>query len=423
MSEERKFQDRRRAAQPDTRLRDANEQLTLAALQAQERADEWTEHVRHQAAVNADLVKHQQQLRSLTSQLTLAEQRERKRLATELHDYLAQLLVVGRLKIGRARPQAADPSLLTLMDDIDEILSKSLTYTRTLMAALSPPVLYELGLPSALRWLGEQMLTEGLTVEVRLSCEQVPMAEDQAILLYQSVRELLLNVVKHAGTPQATVRMSLDEEDMVVLCVQDDGRGSDRLWVEGKTGGEQFGLVSIRERMDAMGGWLRAESAEGQGTTVTLCLPLARPAVPEPASADVIRPQGPTRSFPPKLPGMHRVLLVDDHAMVRQGLRALLDSYSDLCVIGEAADGEEAVSMVAVSFPEFVLMDVNMPNMDGIEATKQIKAAWPATMVIGLSVNTSPQVMEAMQLAGAVAFVSKDAAAEQLHDVITRFAS
>ena len=72
-----------------------------------------------------------------------------------------------------------------------------------------------------------------------------------------------------------------------------------------------------------------------------------------------------------------RVLLVDDHAMVRQGLRSVLDGYADLAVVGEASNGEEAVSMAERLRPALVLMDVNMPRMSGVEATARIKARYP----------------------------------------------
>ena len=74
--------------------------------------------------------------------------------------------------------------------------------------------------------------------------------------------------------------------------------------------------------------------------------------------------------------------------------------------------------MVDECIPDVVLMDVNMPKMDGIEATKRIKDAHPSAIVIGLSVNDSTHIIEAMKKAGAAAFVSKDAAAEELHDTI-----
>jgi len=96
----------------------------------------------------------------------------------------------------------------------------------------------------------------------------------------------------------------------------------------------------------------------------------------------------------------------------------VLDRYEDLAVIGEATDGAEAVSMADNLIPDGVLMDINMPNMGGIEATKQIKAAHPKIVVIGLSVNNSMHMKEAMKRAGAAAFVSKEAAVEELYDTL-----
>ena len=82
-----------------------------------------------------------------------------------------------------------------------------------------------------------------------------------------------------------------------------------------------------------------------------------------------------------------RVLLVDDHAMVRQGLRSALQAYPNIQVVGEAADGEEAVLCAAQIQPAVVVMDINMSKMDGITATRLIKTQHPQIAVLGLSVD------------------------------------
>lgn len=115
-----------------------------------------------------------------------------------------------------------------------------------------------------------------------------------------------------------------------------------------------------------------------------------------------------------------RVLLVDDHAMLRQGLRTVLDEYADIEVVGEAMNGEQAVTLAKSLRPDVVIMDVNMPGMDGIEATRQLKRELPATIVVGLSVANTKHVEEVMLNAGAVAFLTKDAAIEQLHETIVQ---
>ena len=113
-----------------------------------------------------------------------------------------------------------------------------------------------------------------------------------------------------------------------------------------------------------------------------------------------------------------RVLLVDDHAMVRQGLRSVLDSYEDLEVIGEAGDGEAAISLAATLQPDVVVMDINMPRVDGIEATRRIMSTHPDIVIIGLSVQNERHIEEAMLNAGAAVFVTKERAAVQLYEAI-----
>jgi DNA-binding NarL/FixJ family response regulator len=113
-----------------------------------------------------------------------------------------------------------------------------------------------------------------------------------------------------------------------------------------------------------------------------------------------------------------QVLLVDDHAMVRQGLRSVLESYADVEVVGEAWDGLEAVNAVDQLRPAVVVMDINMPRMNGIDATARIKARYPGTIIIGLSVNAGMSNQEAMKRAGGATLIAKEAAVERLYDSI-----
>lgn len=113
-----------------------------------------------------------------------------------------------------------------------------------------------------------------------------------------------------------------------------------------------------------------------------------------------------------------RVLLVDDHSMVRQGLRSLLEGYSDIEVVGEAADGQESLACVEHLRPSVVVMDLNMPKMNGVDATAAIKSQYPETIVLGLSVNAGHDNYAAMTQAGASALLTKEAAVDQLYDLI-----
>src|SRR5688500_1752897 len=224
----------------------------------------------------AQLLLKQDQLRALAADLSLAEQRERRRLATELHDYLAQLLVLSRLKLGQARQGLSEARSVERLKEADELVNQCLTYTRTLMAELSRPVRKECGLPVALKWLAEKMQRHELQVEVLLEPESLPLPEPQGVLLFQSVRELVMNVVKHAQTSRATISLGTTSDGAVRLTVSDAGCGFEpAVSGEGTQRPIHFGLFSIRERMEALGGRFELQSVPGKGTRATLVLPAA----------------------------------------------------------------------------------------------------------------------------------------------------
>jgi DNA-binding NarL/FixJ family response regulator len=113
-----------------------------------------------------------------------------------------------------------------------------------------------------------------------------------------------------------------------------------------------------------------------------------------------------------------QVLIVDDHAKVRQGIRSILEGYADIQVVGEASTGGEAINMVTQLCPRVVLMDINMPQMNGIEATAHIMRGYPDTIIIGLSVQASTENQESMRQSGAVQLIPKEQAADLLYDTV-----
>ncbi len=401
-----------------------------ARKQAEEQWQRWTSELEQAVASRTQELMHsQERLRALTTELNLTEQRERKRFATELHDHLAQSLVVGRLKLSHARRLGVfTGKTADLLNQIEETLNDSLAYTRTLVADLTPPVLHEFGLPAALRWLSERMQRLDLTVTVEIDDQHAyTLPEDRAILLFQSARELLINVAKHAQTPHATLRLAREGEQLR-LEVVDTGAGFNLTDASDSTSSlsSKFGLFSIRERMKALGGSFELDSAVGRGTKATLVLPLPDRCPPDDAvqdddrqislAAHSVRHQPPLLT--PAKHGISRVLLVDDHAMVRQGLRSVLESYADVEVVGEACNGEEALASIGEILPSIVIMDINMPKMNGIEATRDIKARYPHMIVIGLSVNPDGSNHTLMTKAGADVLLTKEAAVEHLYSAI-----
>ncbi len=368
-----------------------------------------------------ELLLSQERLRALASDLTLTEQRERRRLATELHDYLAQLVVASRIRLGQVIPTIHEATASAALSKIDGMLDQALTYTRSLVAELSPHILYQFGLSQSLVWLGEQMKQHGLDVAVKTMAPSFALPDDQAVLLFQSVRELLFNVIKHAKVQHAAITIHVDEERRDLwICVEDEGAGFDVGDLELTRDTRcKFGLLSIRERMELLGGACQVSSVPGSGTVATLRLPLASGALlpQRPPAADAAQTLAQTSEASSR---NITILLVDDHAMVRQGLRSILDAHENLTVVGEGADGQDAVIMARALRPDVVIMDVNLPLIDGIEATRILTQEDPSLTVIGISVRNDPQVHHAMTEAGAAAFLPKESAADQLYDVILR---
>jgi PAS domain S-box-containing protein len=218
---------------------------------------------------------YQEQLRSLASQLSLTEERERRILATELHDHIGQILALTQIKLGGLRDKATGTDLESPVNEVRDLVEQVIKSTRSLTFEISPPILYELGLEAALEWFGEHLQEQhDLLVEVLQNAEPKALDNETRVLIFKVVRELMLNSVKHGHARHLRVVLGREEHNLTVE-VADDGVGFTPATPGGeikKSGG--FGLFSIRERLQHLGGRLQVESAPGQGTKVSLLIPL-----------------------------------------------------------------------------------------------------------------------------------------------------
>ncbi len=354
-------------------------------------------------ARTADLQRRTRQLRALALQLTRTEEHERRRVAQEIHDNLQQLLAVIRINIELLSRREDAAQMGDDISRIDELVGQSLAVVRTLTAELSPSVLYRSGFAAALRWL-VQWFEEQHGLHVRLTADDVPdiASEELRLALFRSVRELLMNAVKHAGVSTAKVRVGRDR-GTVKIVVSDEGIGFDASgWAarDGSMGG--LGLIGLRERIESLGGTFDLESSSGSGTRVSIVAPFAeiaeRPAVQTGLEDNRPRPGTAKRI---------RVVVVDDHAAVRDGLIRTLQEEPDIEVVGQAVDGRQSLETVRALRPDVVLMDVSLPIVDGIEATKLICAEFPEVRVIGLSMHDDAWHRGAIRAAGAVDCLDK----------------
>ena len=312
---------------------------------------------------------------------------ERARIARELHDVVAHAISVIVLQArGGRKVLATSPGEATAaFDTIEHSGEQALEEMRRLLAMLR----YDEGLGlapqrglDALDDLADSMTRMGLPVEVVREGQPVTLAAGLDLSAYRIVQEALTNALKHAGPARAQVRVSYA------------GRPARSGGHRRRTRDRHRWRLGTRPGRDPGAG--RALRRSGRGGP----LPRGR----------LCRP----RPLPARSDGVIRVLLADDQGLVRSGFRMILGAEDDMEVVGEAADGLEAVELVARLEPDVVLMDIRMPGLDGIEATRRVVQARPELRVVVLTTFDLDEYVYAALRAGASAFLLKDAKESQL---------
>ncbi len=221
------------------------------------------------------LFEYSEKLRLMSSELSLTEQRERQRIATELHDRIGQSMAVSKIKLEELKRDLSETGFKKSADEIIEIMDQLIYDTRSLTFELSPPVLFILGLEAALEWLAEQFQEKhGLRVSFQKEGGSQKLDKDIAFVLFRSTQELLINIVKHSRADFVSISMK-KSGGKVQINVKDNGVGFDPQKIEmpaNSKGG--FGIFSIRERLNYLGGQFRVEAKPGRGSNVTMVVPL-----------------------------------------------------------------------------------------------------------------------------------------------------
>ncbi|MFH5803370.1 PAS domain S-box protein [Alienimonas sp. DA493] len=409
-------------------------------VRAEEELRELNATLELQVASRTNRIRRQKaKLERLARGLAETENRERRRLAHAVHDDLQQVIAAAKMSAAGllAREQAAaaasgstesaaelaepppGPAAITV-DLLDEAMNRA----RALTQELVPTVLYDRGLVPALLALcrrSEARFQQPIAFvspagSAPPAADLVDRADPRGPLLFHAARELLFNASKHA--PRLPVRVTLESVAGAALQLEvSNPLPADKVIarrprrdVPPHVADESFGLFSLGEQAGLAGGRLSVVQYDG-AFTATLTLP-----APSSSPAAVTSMHAPVAAPPVSAPV--RVMIVDDHRIVRTALAGLLSGTDGIEVVGEAADGCEAVERVSELQPDTVVMDVTMPRMDGIEATRRVRDLMPNVRVIGLSMHDRDDMAEAMCQAGAAAYVPKGGPPEELIRVL-----
>jgi signal transduction histidine kinase len=356
--------------------------------------------LRRRARVRGEALRRRdEQLARLATELTLVEQQQRERLAAVLHDELQQLLIGAQCGLEELLQRGEPATRQGVEQRLADLVARALAVSRTLVAELNPAVLQEPRLLDMLQWLARWMRdAHGLSVQVSVAPNCVLERDDLRALLFLSVREALVNVVKHAGVKEAELSAEVQGSRLVVEVV-DHGKGfsaaADHARVAHLDG--HFGLASIHERVRLVGGAFALASQPGQGTRLTIEVPLdAAFSVAYPALL-------PVRALPPgAVQRPVRVLLGDSRPLARQALAALLRGVAEIDLVGEAGSGPELMTLAQALKPDAVVLALSLHGLGSVQTARRLHGQWPTLRIVALSDDARAGEADAMLRVGAL---------------------
>ena len=363
---------------------------------------------------NRALDRSRAELYSLSAKVLRLRDDERRRIARDLHDVTGQEVAFVLMTLGSVSGRTGGvDSIRRQLQECSEILRKVESEIRTLSYVLHPPLLDDLGLLAALEWY-VQGLEKRLDLRVHLEIHhEIPrVARDAEIALFRVVQESLTNVIRHARASNAWIRAEITPTRLH-LVIEDDGCGihADQL----SSANRGVGIAGMDQRLRQFGGRLEV-SSEGSGTVVCASIPLGGASV-----NDTVRvtdhesqPLVGDSGSDGKNQSAKRILIADDHAVTRRGIRALLEEETDLHVCGEAANGLDAVSEVDRLHPDLIILDLSMPGAGGLAVAHRLQITGSNTRVLIFTTHAYPGLERAIQDVGGNGYVLKQNASEEL---------
>ena len=298
------------------------------------------------------------------------------------------------------------------LETASELLREAQNVAHDLSARLSPPRL-GIDLCGSLQSMFRDMQQRfGLTVDANLQPAVDAIVHDDQLVVYDIVRELLFNVVKHSGQRTAGVSLQMAPTNLLRLEVSDPGQGFASLKDLDRPSDVGIGLRSIRQRLLAAGGGVVIESKHREGCRIRLTIPVELSDLPaasvqqQPdAEGGADRETAASSASPATLPSgeelLVKVLVVDDHDGTRELTSRMIMKSKGLLLVGAAADGAEGLRLIQELQPDAVLLDYNLPDMSGEVLARQISTLPVPPTVFGFTAHQSPEVHDSMRRAGA----------------------
>jgi PAS domain S-box-containing protein len=332
------------------------------------------------AELTQQVLSRNAELSALTAHIQKIADVERAKLAAELHDEMGGTLVSIKMGLAQVRNKVTDPDLLGSLSSINDLISHADEFKKRIINQLYPTILDDCGFVAAVqRLVTDFRKTSAIDIELVFHNDPIDIEHAYSLAAYRITQECLTNIAKHAEASKVHIE-AIAKDGFLDLTIQDNGRGFS---VEEDTSGH--GIFGMTERAKYLGGTISFASENGNGTTIRLHLPLA--------------------ATKPK--NKKRVLVVDDHAIVRDALRHLLETQPDFSVEGEAGDGEAAVKLALEGEWDIVLLDITMPKKNGLKVLEEVMAAKPDLPIIMLSGHAKDDFAEIALKKGAACYLEK----------------
>ncbi|WP_307353319.1 helix-turn-helix transcriptional regulator [Paenibacillus polymyxa] len=327
-----------------------------------------------------------EQYLSQIEQITLLE--ERDRLSKDLHDTMGHSYTSIIMGMEILRTELATKDGEQRLDSLLQLARNSMEEVRAYLHQIDSPQ-ESLPLTVTLQQLAEEFQKHAkVNVRTRIIGEEYMVSKQAKMTLYRSLQESLTNAVRHGQSTEIIVSLHF-EPQQTRLDVQDNGGGVEE-WKDG------FGLTAMKERATQLQGRVTVYSEKGEGTFISCVLPRLVQLSDE----------------------RIRLCIVDDQSFIRDSLHTILDGQEDLQVVGMAEDGEQAVELCGSLKPDLILMDLEMPNQDGIRATKIIKETWPDIRVLILSTFQDTERAKEIMRSGADGYLLKSIESRELAETI-----